>query len=437
MINMITDELMNIYNKEKLNNSLDIFSVIIESLSKLLIDKWNNCSHDFLSIDSPILESKEKKQNELITNIFLTDVILLANKFDNACDNEFISAQLKTCMIEFSKKTGFFNLRISREYPCDFIKATSDFIRISKEFDSHLKFSEISQALRNVWTMNLLQSIFSMKIQITPSVFSYSLLYPYTDNLLDKNSIDANNKTLFCNKVHNRLLGNFAYCSNEAEAKVFNLIGMIETEFPRAENYSIFKSLCSINFYQGKSIDDQGFNAYKNIDDLLDRTVKKGGTSVLSDGFLLKSKLSIEDMLFSFSFGVLLQLLDDFQDVKSDTSNGHNTIFTIYAYNNKLDNMACKLINFLDIILSILDLYEAPYIKNIKKAIKSNCLLIIFFTITRNKKLFSKEFISYIEKYYPFTDNYMKNFNKKLTHNYKKLSKISKATLIDLLNVLS
>lgn len=437
MCKILTDELIDIYEKEKSNSCLDVFSILVESLAKLSMVKWLKCSESTYHIGKLNYIANSKKANEKITEEFFDNLITTCKISNYNHDNSYIGTKFKSYMLNFCKQTGFFNYPISPNYPYDFIRSTTLFINKAREFDCTIRSNEISQALRNVWTMNLLQTVFSLKLEITPSVFSYSLLYPYTDNLLDKKSISYEHKIKFCSSIKNRLMGKFVLSSSEHEAKVFNLIENIELEFPRCNNNALYKSLHSINLHQAKSIDNQRNIYNQNNKQILLNTIKKGGTSVLSDGFLLKSNISLQDIIFSFSFGVLLQLLDDFQDIKIDKTNSHKTIFSHPEQCTNLDKLACKLINYIDEVLSILDYYNSPYISNIKKTIKENCLLTIFFTVARNKKLFTKEFNNNLEKYYPFTTIYMKNFNKKISYKYKKVSKVSHANLIDILELLS
>ncbi|MBA4410855.1 MAG: hypothetical protein Q8S54_00640 [Bacteroidota bacterium] len=73
----------------------------------------------------------------------------------------------------------------------DLIEGTRKFVRQARAFDPGLTFHDISQACRNIWIMNGLQIIMGIPMQLTPSFFAYSLLYPYTDNLIDDPKISG------------------------------------------------------------------------------------------------------------------------------------------------------------------------------------------------------------------------------------------------------
>ena len=55
----------------------------------------------------------------------------------------------------------------------------------ARRFDPALSAADIFQASRNVWTAAGLQVLLGQRLELTPAIFAYSMLYPYTDNLLD------------------------------------------------------------------------------------------------------------------------------------------------------------------------------------------------------------------------------------------------------------
>lgn len=76
------------------------------------------------------------------------------NDFDNIIDN-FIESE------EESFKLGMVNKNLKD----DFFKSTKMFIKEAKEFDKNLSYSDIGQAMRNVWIINLLQAAFGEKVE--------------------------------------------------------------------------------------------------------------------------------------------------------------------------------------------------------------------------------------------------------------------------------
>ena len=72
--------------------------------------------------------------------------------------------------------------RLNADYFNESEKVTRQFMVDAKLFDPSLSQSDVHQALRNLWVFNSIQMIVGKKMELTPSSFAYSLLYPYTDN---------------------------------------------------------------------------------------------------------------------------------------------------------------------------------------------------------------------------------------------------------------
>ena len=79
-----------------------------------------------------------------------------------------------------------------------FVEATREFARQARAFDPAIALEDVGQALRNVWIMNSIQMLLERPVAFSPAVFSYSMLYPYTDNYLDDPEVSAAAKDSFC-----------------------------------------------------------------------------------------------------------------------------------------------------------------------------------------------------------------------------------------------
>ena len=97
-------------------------------------------------------------------------------------------------IIDFFIESGYANI-------------TEKFIDKVKAFDPKMGVYDIFQAIRNVWIMNSIQILFDMEVKLTPSIFSYSMLYPYSDNYLDDSSISVGDKIEFNKKFRRWLTG--------------------------------------------------------------------------------------------------------------------------------------------------------------------------------------------------------------------------------------
>ena len=155
--------------------------------------------------------------------------------------------------------------------------------------------------------------------------------------------------------------------------------------------------------------------------DILGISLEKGGTSVLADAFLVKGRLSPEEINFFFAYGLLLQLCDDLQDVKQDLKNDHNTIYSLTALNWPIDNITNALFNLVDYVTGLIDELEVDNPSLFKNIIKRNCYLLIYFAISKNSKFYTKSFMKGIKTNLPYNLLYMKRLSKKLSRKYKKL----------------
>ena len=330
--------------------------------------------------------------------------------FDRIIDN-FIESE------EDVFKLGIINKNLKD----DFFKSTKMFIREAKEFDKNLSYSDIGQAMRNVWIINILQAAFGESVAFSKGIFGYSMLYPYTDNYLDNIEIDIAQKENFNYYFKKRLNGEFVEDKGPYEKLVYKLVSCIEETFKRDIYTELYKSLLLIHEGQIKSLRQQEVSSIPYEEDILGISIEKGGSSVVVDGFLTKGNLDQEEMAFCVFYGFLLQLADDLQDVKADILNNHITIMSQLAPKYKLDKISNKLISFTITILNDTNCFKGENIKELKELIKTNCIMLILFSIILSKEFFSSSYISLIEEYLPFSIKYIENIKFKLRKKVKKL----------------
>lgn len=330
--------------------------------------------------------------------------------FDNIIDN-FIESE------EDIFKLGIVNKNLKD----DFFKSTKIFIKEAKEFDENLSYSDIGQAMRNVWIINILQAAFGEKVEFSKGIFGYSMLYPYTDNYLDNTEIDISEKEKFNFSFKKRLNGECIEGKNDYEKAVYRLVSCIEETFKREDYSDLYKSLLLINEGQIKSLRQQEVISIPYEEDILGISIEKGGSSVVVDGFLTKGKLDNDEIAFCVFYGFLLQLADDLQDVKSDITNNHMTIMSQLAPKYELDKISNKLINFTITVLNNTSCFKGENINELKELIKTNCIMLILFSVILSKEFFSSNYINIIEEYLPFSIKYIENIKFKLRKKVKKV----------------
>jgi hypothetical protein len=76
----------------------------------------------------------------------------------------------------------------------DFLPVGTKLARWARQFDASLSMGDTIQACRNAWTACGLQPLLGERVGITPSILGYSLLYPYSDNYLDRVDVSAEAK---------------------------------------------------------------------------------------------------------------------------------------------------------------------------------------------------------------------------------------------------
>src|SRR4030043_518830 len=113
--------------------------------------------------------------------------------------------------------------------------------RNGERFDPNLTSEDIFQASRNVWIINSIQSMMGMPVKLTPSIFAYSMLYPYTDNYLDNPDTASENKVTFSQRFQQRIKGKKIIPEKNDEKKIFDLIGMIEEEYDRKRYPEVYE----------------------------------------------------------------------------------------------------------------------------------------------------------------------------------------------------
>lgn len=277
--------------------------------------------------------------------------------------------------------------------------ATEEFARRARAFDEGLEIHDLFQALRNVWIMNLCQLLLDRPIALTPAMVGYSLLYPYTDNLLDDPSLAPRAKEAFCRRLERRLEGELPPARDERERAVFDLVGKIEADYERGSFPGVYLSLLAIHRAQERSLGQQSVSAARLLDDdeILQLSVAKGGASVLADGYLVAGELDRDEADFCFGYGVMLQLIDDLQDVRRDLEAGHATLFTRRAGRQHLDRLASRLHRFLGEVLDRSARFSHPRYEVLKDVIRSHCGQLIVQAAGQSPRFFSRRFRRRIE----------------------------------------
>lgn len=297
-------------------------------------------------------------------------------------------------------------------------QVTEDFIKEAEKFDPSMDVMDIFQAIRNVWIMNSIQILYGMEVELTPSIFAYSMLYPYSDNYLDDSTISIDDKIEFNNRFRNWLLGLNDKPINKNEERIKSLVKKIEDEYNRDDYPEVYESLLFIHKAQVESLKQQKNKTIPYEKDILGISFEKGGASVLADGYLVRGELTEDEMNFCFGYGVFLQIIDDLQDIEEDLANNHMTILSQLAKKYPLDKLINRLINFIKELFLNEKIYNSKDAIRLKQVIEECSIIMLFEAISKNSKSFSKVYIKEIESYSYVRFSYLKKIKSKLKNEF-------------------
>ncbi len=236
--------------------------------------------------------------------------------------------------------------------------------RQARRFDPSISPADIFQATRNAWTAGGLQVLLGREMRLTPAIFAYSMLYPYTDNYLDDAAVPSEEKRTFNARIKRRLSGEMIAPNRAGEATLWRLFEMIEGQYSRAGWPQVYASLLAIHQAQGNSLRQRASPPSLQGPDILKLSFEKGGASVLADGHLAAGSLSREEAQFVFAWGALLQLVDDLQDLRPDRREGSLTIFTQAAGRVPLDELTTRTLCFGQRVMRRMDQLPGKLLEN-------------------------------------------------------------------------
>lgn len=281
----------------------------------------------------------------------------------------------------------------------EFRSVSKDFFYKSREFGPELSPENIYQGLRNVWIMNGLQLMMKLPVEITPSVFAYSMIYPYSDNLLDDPNISGKEKQEFSVRFNRRLHGEYISPLNNTEKQLFQLVGMFEEQYNRIDFPEVYQSLYAIQKGQTDSL------KLLKTDGLTESEIRrvcfeKGGASVLADGYLVAGKLTQQQEQALFGYGIYLQMLDDIQDMKEDADANTKTICSSMKQ-KELDEFVNRTIHFGRVALAEMKCFEAPDVNVFLNLMNRSIETMAIESVGLNESGFSKAYLAEMERFSP------------------------------------
>ncbi|MBV5312443.1 MAG: class 1 isoprenoid biosynthesis enzyme [Prolixibacteraceae bacterium] len=389
---------------------------MIRSYTEKYAEIWEGCPKQ-LPVFSKKYSRSEKLQKEQTLDQFLKTIKSFRK---DRINHQSISEAKQRLFLQNTRAflcngLDFTNDQLELMFSDDMVNITRSFVRQAKAFDSELSFSDIFQACRNMWIMNGLQLILGIPMRVTPSIFAYSMLYPYTDNLIDDPQITILEKLAFSQRFRSRLSGVNLNPENKTEHAIFRLVEMIETEYSRTDFPEVFKSLLDIHDAQTASMKLIQLSDSLSEQETLKICLAKGGTSVLADGYLVAGNLTAGQKYFLYGYGAYLQLLDDIQDVQEDFNAGLMTVFSKSAFHQFLDDKLNKTYWFGDEVMKSLDSFDGQNIDLFKSLMRRSMDLFITEAIAQNPAAYSALYSAEFESYSPFYFSYIRKRKEQFT----------------------
>lgn len=286
------------------------------------------------------------------------------------------------------------------------------FIFQAKNEDPDLTNGEVFQALRNVWIMNSLQLCWNSPLELTPPMYAYSLLYPYTDNLLDDPAIDVVAKRLFNRRLGDVLAGETLTSESKTEQRIFDLAETIKASYPNDRYPEVIESIQLIHRAQIRSL-LQHAGATLTTEEIMDISFFKGGTSVLADGYLIKGTLTKDERTFAFHYGAFLQLLDDLQDKETDEKEDNQTLFSREHKKEAAVQEIRRLITYIFSVNTKMpeDSSSAALMKDV---ISQSTLIMVMEAVGKNPDIVTHAFYKELETYSSVRLTFYKELENKL-----------------------
>ncbi len=307
------------------------------------------------------------------------------------------------------------------------IQSSQQFFQQARQFDPDISEGDIFQASRNVWTCSYLQVLLGLEIQLTPAIFAYSMLYPVSDNYLDDPKRSKSEKIEFNQRFCAWLHGEKPAAKNEHEEQVKRLVEMIESQYDRTAFPQVYESLVAIHCAQDESMRLPQAPVPPHSVDVVGVTFKKGGTSVLADGFLVAGVLTQRQMEIIFNYGAFAQMMDDQEDVAGDLKDHSLTIFSEAARVGRLDRTMSKLFSYSATLLKDLDEFASPRSLPLIQLSMKGIDLLLMDACLRTKKYYSWRYIYHLERFFPVRFGYMQQLRNKIQERNLSLGRLVKA----------
>jgi len=424
-----TSESSGLFSGEKQSNST--FREIVSDFTVYYENIWWACRSDMYEFSRTYSKSEQQSHEKQLDRMMQGLVFELKHIPPTTIEKKDWQQRIRPAITQFAM--DIFDLKphhITFIETGGIVDAIQNFTKMARQFDPQISVGDIYQAGRNVATANLIQMLLGLPVKVTPSIFAYSMLYPYTDNYLDDPNISGKTKAAFNKRFRSRLLGEDVDPVNAYETTINNLIAVIESEWDRARYPQVYESLLAIHSAQSRSLElvAPGVSPFER--NILGISFEKGGTSVMTDGYLAAGNLTYDQARILFGFGAFTQLMDDLEDIRQDKREKRASLFSVTAPFWKLDCLSNCFFHFGHTVMSDLNAFCTPDISILAELMDTCVDPILLNTVAQSAEFYSKEYLSSLETHLPFRFAVLNKQRSRLAHHNLDSSRLMEALLM-------
>lgn len=390
----------------------------IRSLTRDYLDAWWESCPDFPSFQRSYSEPVIKHNDGYLDRMSDLVVKELRHLPSGEKEQQALRERLMGQTQPFVRETlGLSEQQFQLIQRSGFIDVAAQFAAEARRYDPSLTDADIYQASRNVMSMNFMQLLLGLPVELTPAVFAYSLLYPYSDNLLDDPTISPQDKNTFGGWFHSILVDQNPAPRNERERRIREMIDMVERQFPRDRFPAVYESMLGIHAAQSLSMELMRATASPYEADVLGLSFEKGGASVLGDGYLVAGELTEWQRRFMFGYGCFTQLMDDVEDIRTDREAGIATIFTQSAGRWELDGVTNRLFHFGEGVFTQMERFPGEEAALLRSLVWDCIQPALIGSLIRSHQYYSRPYLAALQTHFPFHFRTLERQEKKLKRN--------------------